>query len=88
MNDDFGFPISGTEYWIVRARPHVRTSKVEGFLVPHWFVAHPSDLDNHLFMLGEATDLRDPYPPSYLEEKARKWVAENAATLRPPPRPS
>jgi hypothetical protein len=82
IGDDHAFPISGTEFWIVQGRPYVRESQAEGFLVPSWFIAHQSDLDNHLHMLGHAIDPRDPYPPAEYEKAAQVWVEENAEYLR------
>lgn len=77
--DDYGFPIDGTAYRMVRAR-----SDADGTSVPRWCVAHVRDLDDHLHVLGEATDPHSPYPPEQYVETARIWVAETES-LRPPP---
>jgi hypothetical protein len=69
--DDYGFPIDGTAYRMVRAR-----SGADGFAVPQWYIAHVKNLDEHLHRLGEATDPRSPYPPEQYVETARIWVAE------------
>lgn len=74
--DDYGFPIDGSPYRMVRARD-------EGFPVPRWYVAHVRDLDDRLYLLGEATDPRSPYPPEPYVETARIWVAETESA--PPP---
>jgi hypothetical protein len=78
--DDYGFPIDGTAYRMVRARSG-------GSAVPHWYIAHVRDLDEHLHVLGEATDPRSPYPPEPYLETARIWVAETESIRPPPDRP-
>jgi hypothetical protein len=67
--DDYGFPIGQTAYRMVRAPG-------SGAGVPHWYIAHVRNLDDHLHVLGEATDPRSPYPPEQYVETARIWVAE------------
>jgi hypothetical protein len=78
--DDYGFPIGGTAYRMVRAR-----SGVDGSAVPHWYVAHVRDLDEPLHLLGEATDPGSPYPPEPYVETARIWVAETESLPPSPP---
>lgn len=76
--DDYGHPIGGTAYRMVRAR-----SGADGAAVPRWYIAHVRDLDDPLHVLGEATDPDSPYPPEPYVETARIWVAETE-NLRPP----
>lgn len=75
--DDYGYPIDGTAYRLVRAR-----SGADRSAAPQWHVAHVRDLDEHLHLLGPATDPGSPYPPEQYVETARIWIAEN---LGPPP---
>lgn len=81
--DDYGFPIDGTAYRMVRA-----WSGAGEAAVPHWYIAHARDLDDHLHLLGQATDPRSPYPPEQYVEMARIWIAENLGPPPPDPPPA
>ncbi len=78
--DDYGFPIDGTAYRMVRA-----WSSADGSAVPHWYIAHARDLDDHIHLLGQATDPRSPYPPEQYVETARIWIAENLGSPQQDP---